>query len=257
MKRVFMTIAYDGTDYVGWQMQPNGTAVEEVINRELSKLLGEEIVVIGASRTDSGVHALGNVAVFDTNTSIPADKISFALNRVLPRDIVISESHEVDADFHPRHADCIKTYEYNILNSVHPNPVLWRYSHFVYIPLDIEAMRKGAEYLLGRHDFSSFCSAHAQTKTTIRTIQELSIEEKAGDVRGMHLSDGQRLISIRIAGDGFLYNMVRIIAGTLIRVGHHMYPPEHVKEILEACDRTVSGPKAPAQGLTLLGIKYT
>lgn len=256
MKRVYMTIAYDGTNYVGWQMQPNGTAVEEVINKALSDLLGEEIVIAGASRTDSGVHALGNVAVFDTETRIPSDKISYALNRVLPRDIVISESHEVDPGFHPRHADCKKTYEYNILNSNHPNPMLWRYSHFVYLPLDTAAMKAGAQYLVGEHDFASFCSAHAQTKTTVRTIYDLEVEENTERIRGMHLADGQKLITLRISGNGFLYNMVRIIAGTLIRVGHHMYPPEHVKEILDACDRKVSGPKAPAQGLTLLGIKY-
>jgi len=251
-----MTIAYDGTDYVGWQVQPNGTAVEEVINKELSKLLGEEIIIAGASRTDSGVHALGNVAVFDTNTRIPADKICYALDRVLPRDIVISESHEVDGSFHPRHADCIKTYEYNILNSPHPNPLLWRYSHFVYLPLDVDAMREGAKYIVGEHDFASFCSAHAQTKTTVRTVTDISVTQNNSALAGRGLAPDQNLISIRISGNGFLYNMVRIIAGTLIRVGHHMYGPEHVKTIIDACDRTVAGPKAPAQGLTLLDIKY-
>ena len=132
MRRIMLTIAYDGTDYVGWQIQPNGLAVEQVINKALSELLDEEIVIAGASRTDSGVHALGNVAVFDTNTRIPADKICFALNQRLPKDIVCLSSCEVRADFHPRHADCTKTYEYTIYNAVHPDPIKRRYSYFVY-----------------------------------------------------------------------------------------------------------------------------
>lgn len=256
MKRVYMTVAYDGTNYVGWQMQPNGTAVEEVINKTLSELLGEEIVIAGASRTDSGVHALGNVAVFDTDTRIPADKISYALNRVLPRDIVISESHEVPGDFHPRHADCVKTYEYNILNSNHPNPMLWRYSHFVYLPLDTATMKAGAEYLVGEHDFASFCSAHAQTKTTVRTVYSLEVEENTESIRGMHLAEGQKLITIRISGNGFLYNMVRIIAGTLIDVGTGKIAPGDIPDIIASCDRNRAGNTAPAKGLTLIGYLY-
>ena len=276
-KRIMLTIAYDGTDYVGWQMQPNGIAVEQVINKALSELLKEDIIIAGASRTDSGVHADGNVAVFDTETRIPADKICFALNQRLPKDIVCTSSCEVKPDFHPRHADCTKTYEYTIYNAVHPDPIKRRYSYFVYVPLDIDAMRQAAEYLKGEHDFASFCSAHAQVKTTVRNIYSLDINQgdestpllrNQGDESTPLLRSGavsnapsehstySHDIKIRISGNGFLYNMVRIIVGTLVKVGYHFYPPEYVKTILDACDRTKAGPKAPAEGLKLVGIEY-
>lgn len=244
MKRVFMKIAYDGTNYCGWQIQINGITVEEIINRELSNLLGEEIAVIGASRTDSGVHALGNVAVFDTETRIPAEKICFALNQRLPEDIRIIESKEVAADFHPRFCNSTKTYQYKILNKKIPIPTERLYSHFVYMDLDIEKMRKAAEYIVGEHDFKSFCSTRTQVENTVRTVYSLDIDKK------------EDMIYITISGNGFLYNMVRIIVGTLMKVGLSVYPPEHVKEIIDACDRNVAGPKAPAKGLTLIGIEY-
>lgn len=244
MKRIKLVISYDGTKYNGWQKQPNGTAIEEIINDQLSELLGETIEIIGASRTDSGVHALGNVAVFDTVTKIPPDKICFALNQRLPSDIVIQSSCEVSADFHPRKCDCEKTYEYKILNRKHPQPMLRNYAYFVYLPLDLDAMRQGASYLVGMHDFRSFCSSHSQARSTVRTIYELNVD-KENDI-----------ITIRIRGNGFLYNMVRIIVGTLVKVGLHVYPPEHVCEILMARDRSIAGPKAPAAGLTLVEIDY-
>ena len=244
MKRVRMIISYDGTNYCGWQVQINGITVEEVINRELTNLLGEEIAVIGASRTDSGVHAIGNVAVFDTETKIPAEKISFALNQRLPDDIRIQKSEEVPMDFHPRYCDSTKTYEYKILNRRFPNPMKRLYTHFVYMPLDVDKMKKAAEYIVGEHDFASFCSARSQVKTTVRTVYSLDVS-KQDDV-----------ITIRISGNGFLYNMVRIIVGTLMKVGLNVYPPEHVSEIIEAKDRYAAGPKAPARGLTLIGIEY-
>ena len=243
-KRVLIKISYDGTNYCGWQIQINGITVEEVINRELSALLGEKIEVIGASRTDSGVHALGNIAVFDTETKIPAEKISFALNQRLPEDIRIEDSYEVPCYFHPRYASSTKTYEYKILNRKFPIPTKRLYSHFVYMPLDIDKMKKAAEYIVGEHDFKSFCSTWTQVNSTVRAVYSLDIE-KNGD-----------MIAIRISGNGFLYNMVRIIVGTLIKVGLSVYPPEHVKEIIDAKDRNAAGPKAPANGLTLVSIDY-
>ncbi len=243
-KRVFMKIAYDGTNYCGWQIQINGITVEEVINRELSRLLGEEIAVIGASRTDSGVHALGNVAVFDTETRIPAEKICFALNQRLPEDIRIIESKEVPLDFHPRFCNSTKTYQYKILNRKIPIPTERLYSHFVYMDLDVDKMKCAAKYIVGEHDFKSFCSTRTQVENTVRTVYSLDIEKK------------DDMIYITISGNGFLYNMVRIIVGTLMKVGLSVYPPEHVKEIIEACDRNVAGPKAPAKGLMLIGIDY-
>lgn len=244
MKRVKLTVAYDGTNYCGWQVQPNGITVQEVLNQCLSEFTGENIETIGASRTDAGVHALGNVAVFDTEMRMPGDKFSFALNQRLPEDIRIQKSEEVDADFHPRYVKSQKTYEYRILNCRFPIPTERFYSHFTHIPLDVDKMKEAASYLIGEHDFKSFCGTGAQVKTTVRTVKEIQIE-KSGD-----------RITIRITGEGFLYNMVRIIAGTLMDIGGGLYPPEKMKEILEAKDRKKAGPTAPARGLTLMKIQY-
>ena len=244
MKRVKLTVAYDGTNYCGWQVQPNGISVQEVLNRELSQLLKEEIHTIGASRTDAGVHALGNVAVFDTENRMPADRISLALNTRLPQDIRIQESREVPAEFHPRFCETRKTYEYRILNRKFPDPTRRLYSYFYYYPLDVDLMRKAAQYLIGEHDFKSFCTAKPETENTVRRIEALDID-RAND-----------LITIRIRGNGFLYNMVRIIAGTLIRVGGGFFEPEHVREILEARDRSMAGETARPEGLTLVKIEY-
>ncbi len=244
MMRVKLVVAYDGTNYCGWQMQDNGITIEEVLNRELSELLKEDIKVIGASRTDSGVHALGNVAVFDTKTRIPAEKISFALNQRLPEDIRIQESCQVADDFHPRFCDTIKTYEYSIWNSRFPNPMVRLYSKFVYYNIDVEKMQRAADYLVGEHDFKSFCSTRTQVENTVRTVTEISFRREGN------------MIIMKICGTGFLYNMVRIIMGTLLKCGMGMYEPEHVKEILEACDRAKAGPKAEACGLKLVGIEY-
>lgn len=245
MKRVKLTVAYDGTNYCGWQVQPNGLAVQEVLNRCLSELLGEKISTIGASRTDAGVHALGNVAVFDTNARMPADKISFALNTRLPEDIRIQDSREVEPDFHPRFQETVKTYEYKIYNRKFPDPTKRLYSYFYYYPLDVEKMQRGAEYLVGTHDFKSFSTYKPEVESTVRTIYSLSVKRSEDD-----------LITIRIQGNGFLYNMVRIIAGTLIRVGGGYYPPEYVQTILKAKDRELAGETARPEGLTLVEIRY-
>ena len=226
MKRVGLVVAYDGTNYSGWQVQPNGVTIQGVLNDTLTDLLGEKIEIIGASRTDAGVHALGNVAVFDTETRIPGEKISYALNQRLPEDIRI------------------QLYEYRILNRKFPVPTERLYSYFYHYKLDIDKMREATSYLIGRHDFASFCGTGAQVKTTVRTLTGIDIW-RDGDI-----------VTIRVKGEGFLYNMVRIIAGTLIQVGNGQYPPERVKSILEACDRSVAGPTAPAQGLTLMGIEF-
>lgn len=242
MKRIKLVVAYDGTAYNGWQFQPGVRTIEGELNKCLSELLSEDIQVIGASRTDSGVHALCNIAVFDTDTRIPGEKISYALNQRLPEDIRIRESCETAADFHPRHCSSRKTYEYRILNAAFPVPTRRLYTHFTYVPLDVELMKEGASYLIGEHDFKSFCSAAAVVETTVRTILDIQVEKEDSE------------ISIKVCGSGFLYNMVRIIAGTLLEIGRGSYPPEHMKDILEAKDRQAAGPTAPACGLTL--IKY-
>ena len=248
-KRVLLSVAYDGTSYCGWQVQKNGETIEGVLNRELSRLFGEEITVIGASRTDSGVHALGNVAVFDTEARMPADKMAYALNSRLPDDIRIQRSFEVPSDFHPRKTACVKTYEYRILNREFELPSERLNSYFFRRCLDVERMKAACPYFTGEHDFKSFCSIHTQAETTVRTIYSLEVTEQKLDSQG-------RLIRIRVTGNGFLYNMVRILAGTLIQIGLGAYAPEDVKAMLEACDRQAAGPTAPAKGLTLLGMRY-
>lgn len=237
-------VAYDGTNYHGWQIQPNGITIESELNRHLSQLLREEIHVTGASRTDSGVHARGNVAVFDTSARMPAEKISYAMNTRLPEDIRIQESREVAADFHPRRCKSVKTYEYKIYNRRFPDPCVRLYSLFYYWDLDLEAMKKAAAFLVGTHDFTSFSTARADVTDSVRTIYELNLS-KAGD-----------MITLRIRGNGFLYNMVRIITGTLLRVGGGFILPEEIPDILRAKDRERAGETARPEGLTLLKIEY-
>lgn len=244
MKRIMLVVAYDGTNYCGWQKQPNAVTVEEVINKHLSQLLLEDIEVIGSSRTDSGVHALGNVAVFDTETRIPAEKISYALNQRLPEDIRIQSSSEVSLDFHPRYQKSCKTYEYKILNREFLLPTMRLYYHFVYKKLDTDKMQEAANYLIGEHDFRSFCSTKTQVKSTVRTIYSLDVIRKGDE------------IILRVRGNGFLYNMVRIIAGTLINVGLGITQVSRIPEILNSTERIEAGPTAPANGLTLINIEF-
>ena len=241
-KRIMLTVAYDGTNYCGWQIQPNGITIEGVLNENLSELLKEDISVIGASRTDSGVHALCNVAVFDTFSPIPGEKMSYALNGRLPEDIRVVASKEVAPDFHPRHCESRKTYEYHIVNAPFPNPMKRLYCHFTYNSCDIEAMKEAAAYLTGEHDFKSFCTVGAQVESTVRTITELQVFRVEDE------------IIIRVTGTGFLYNMVRIIAGTLLEVGYGRRKASEIPHILALKDRGAAGPTAPAHGLRL--VKY-
>lgn len=248
MKRVKLTVAYDGTNYHGWQVQNKAVTIEGELNKALSSITGEEIKVIGASRTDAGVHALGNVAVFDTYSRMPAEKFLYALNQKLPEDIVIQISEEVSTDFHPRHCDCRKTYEYTILNRKVPLPEYRNSAYFYYGSLDIENMRKSCKAFIGEHDFASFCSSGAQVQSTIRTIYNLEILE--------HATSGGNIITICVQGNGFLYNMVRIIVGTLLEVGKGKINPLDIEEIITSCDRSKAGATAPARGLKLIEIIY-
>lgn len=245
MKRIRLVVAYDGTNYHGWQIQPGRVTIESELNKALTDLLEEEIQVIGASRTDSGVHAMGNVAVFDTDHRMPADKICFALNQRLPGDIRVQTSEEVSPDWHPRKHRCIKTYEYKILNRRVEMPIHRYYSHFCYFDLDLDKMRQAAALLTGEHDFKSFCSVRTQVTDTVRTVYSIDVSK-----------DGEDIITIRVTGSGFLYNMVRIIAGTLMSVGMNQLPPGSMPGILNACDRRAAGPTAPARGLTLVRMEY-
>ena len=259
MRRIFIKIAYDGTDYCGFQIQDSEITVEQVVNEKLSALLKEEVKVIGASRTDSGVHALGNVVVFDTEARMDASKIATALNTHLPQDIRAIYSKEVSPDFHPRYCDTVKTYEYKIYNAKVNNPLLSRYAQFEYLPLDVEKMRQAAELIPGEHDFKAFCSAKTSAQSTVRTVYsvEVIVDKSAGAGMDAGLEEfAPQLITIRVKGNGFLYNMVRIIAGTLIAVGKGRLEPECVKKALESLNRDDVGPTAPAKGLTLVEIEY-
>ena len=244
LKRIKLIVSYDGTNYSGWQLQNNAETIEGVLNGALSSLTGESIIVTGASRTDAGVHALGNVCVFDSDTRIPPEKIALAVNTRLPEDIRVIHSCEVSKDFHPRHADTLKTYEYRIWNDRIANPLQRLYTNFIYYDIDTDAMYRASRCLIGEHDFKSFCSAGSNATTTVRTVTGIDIER-----------DGC-LITIRVKGTGFLYNMVRIIAGSLMNVGMGLSPESSIQEMLEAKDRAAAGPTAPACGLTLMGIVY-
>ena len=243
-KRVRLVVAYDGTNYHGWQIQNNGITIVSELNRCLSELLQEPIQVIGASRTDAGVHALGNIAVFDTTNRMPAAKISYALNQRLPEDIRIQRSEEVPLDWHPRHCESRKTYEYRIYRAEFPMPVKRLYSLFSYHNYDVNRMREAAAYLEGEHDFKSFCGSGAQVESTVRTLYSVEVEEQGSD------------LVIRVCGNGFLYNMVRIIAGTLMEVGQGKRDPMEIYSILDAKDREAAGPTAPAHGLMLMKYEF-
>lgn len=277
MKRILLTVAYDGTGYSGFQAQKSGVpTIERELNRALTELTGVETEVSGASRTDAGVHALCNLAVFDTESRIPPEKFANALNVRLPEQICVQNSREVPADFHPRFCDTVKTYDYVIYNAPFPSPRKKRYTHYSYTPFDVEKMRDAAQYLVGEHDFKSFCSIHTQAQTTTRTITEIEVierpceeEQTAERVAAMippfdmdndsgtdpgpaRRTVSPREIVIRVSGTGFLYNMVRIIAGTLMEAGRGALAPEQIKVILNACDRSKAGPTAPPEGLTLV-----
>ena len=277
MKRILLTVAYDGTGYSGFQAQKSGVpTIERELNRALTELTGVETEVSGASRTDAGVHALCNLAVFDTESRIPPEKFANALNVRLPEQICVQNSREVPLDFHPRFCDTVKTYDYVIYNAPFPSPRKKRYTHYSYTPFDVEKMREAAQYLVGEHDFKSFCSIHTQAQTTTRTITEIEVierpceeEQTAERVAAMippfdmdndsgtdpgpaRRTVSPREIVIRVSGTGFLYNMVRIIAGTLMEAGRGALAPEQIKVILNACDRSKAGPTAPPEGLTLV-----
>lgn len=244
MPRIFLKVAYDGTDYNGFALQDDARTIEGALNDAIHEATGEEIHVIGASRTDAGVHAYGNVAVFDTASTIPPDRFHMALNRLLPDDIRVTGSFEVPEVFHPRRTPCRKTYEYRILNREAADPMRRLYTYHYRAPLDVGAMDDAARALTGTHDFTSFCNAQSLSPTRERTLYA------AGVVR-----EGD-LVIIRVTGAGFLYHMVRIIAGTLIDVGRGHTKASEITEILEAKDRTRAGATAPPQGLVLMGYEF-
>lgn len=240
-----IVLQYDGTKLNGWQKQGNtDNTIQGKLEAILEKMYGEFIEVHGSGRTDAGVHALGQVANFRASDKCTEDEIKKVLNGYLPKDIRVSEVSKADERFHARLSARGKTYEYRIDNGEVAN-VFWRkYAMREENPLDLEAMGKAAVSFLGTHDFKSFCANKKMKKSTVRTITSITIEEKDG------------IVSIRYTGNGFLYNMVRILTGTLIEVGRGMRSPEEMKGILDALDRGAAGFTAPAQGLFLVEVIY-
>lgn len=244
MRNIKLTIEYDGTAYHGWQSQINAIAVQDIVTCAVSSLTGENCSLTGSSRTDTGVHALGQVCNFFTESAIPADKFAFALNTKLPKDVVVRKSEEVTTDFHSRFSTIGKKYRYLFFNSTFPSALLRHRAYHVFYPLDVDAMNQAAGYFTGTHDFIAFSSTGGSVKTTVRTITQATVE-----ING-------ELIEFTVTGNGFLYNMVRIIAGTLVEVGYGKIKPEAIPEIIAELDRKQAGRTAPAHGLYLVEVYY-
>ncbi len=268
--RVLLRVAYDGTNYSGYQIQENGDTVQEELEKALLDLFRHPVETIGGSRTDAGVHSMGNPVVFDIDTRMKAESMKNALNVRLPEDIRIMSSVEVPEDFHPHRVPSKKTYEYRIRIARTVIPTERLYVHNVHVPMNLLLMQQAAKYLEGEHDFTSFSSVHAQVNSRVRTIYECSVTSErmnairrnptmmqtAPKAKMQEVGDFGDLITIRVTGNGFLYNMVRIIAGTLMEVGRGNMTPEDVKKSLDAMDRGTAGPTAPAKGLTMMGTEF-
>ena len=244
MRRIHLIVEYDGTAYAGWQRQANAMTVQEKLERAIRKLTGEELCVSGASRTDAGVHALGQSAHFDTESRIPADKFSFALNTMLPPDIRVTRSEEVPLEFHARFSTKGKRYRYLFHAAPHAGALTRNtHAHVIY-PLDVEKMQAEAQDLVGMHDFAAFAASGSVVKDTVRTIYRAEVTREGSEIR------------LIVEGSGFLYNMVRIIAGTLIGVGSGKLEPGAFKRAIASGDRLDLGITAPAHGLTLMEVFY-
>ncbi|WP_434797960.1 tRNA pseudouridine(38-40) synthase TruA [Terrisporobacter vanillatitrophus] len=243
MRNLKLTIQYDGTKYCGWQKQPNSSGIQGTIEYAIYEITKEKVNIIGSGRTDAGVHALGQVANFKTNSSIPAARIPDALNAKLPKDISIIDCQEVSDDFHSRYGATGKIYRYLIYNKPYRSPLYKDISYHVRYDVDIEKMRSEAKSLLGTHDFKGFMSSGSSVKDTVRTIHNISIEN-SGD-----------LIVLEVEGNGFLYNMVRIIVGTLVDIGRGRID-KSLEEIIASKDRGEAGHTAPAHGLFLKKVHY-
>lgn len=244
MKNIKLTIEFDGTDFNGWQTQPGGRTVQDVLTAALSQLTGEAVKVTGSSRTDAGVHAFGMSVNFHTESAIPPERFAYALNTILPDDVTVVGSEEVGPDFHSRFHATGKKYRYLILNSLYPSSLLRHRAYHIQRHLSLDAMVEAAKHIKGTHDFKAFCASGGSSKTTIRTITDI------------RLTKNEDLITLEVVGDGFLYNMVRIIAGTLIDAGSGRIAPESVADILLMGDRRKAGRTAPAHGLYLVEVYY-
>lgn len=252
MRNIKLTLEYDGTEFCGWQVQKVKSKKEKRKNRTiqgelekaLSKILNKKIKVIGSGRTDSGVHALGQVANFKTNSKLPLKNIQKALNGILPQSVAVIKIEEVPLNFHARFDAKSKTYRYSILNSQFNRPLLNNHFHRVPYPLNFPLMKKEIKCLKGRNDFKSFQASDKKERSSVRVISKINLSKKVN------------LIFLDVTANGFLYNMVRNIAGTLLEIGRGKFPPGSMKKILRAKNRKLAGPTAPAKGLTLREVKY-
>ena len=246
MRNIKLTVSYDGTAYHGFQDQGDGLpTIQATLEEAIEKLIKERLRVTGAGRTDAGVHALGQVVNMRTTASIPVERWAHALNAVLPRDIVVCEAHSVPLEFHARFSPSRKTYCYTIDNDYFPCVFTRKYAYHVRKPLDLSRMALAAESLQGRHDFSAFRSLGSGDGSGVRTLHELSVHREGNFVR------------ITACADGFLYNMMRTVAGTLLEVGKGKRPPEWVEEVLASRRRELAGETLPGLGLCLLRVDYT
>ena len=243
-RRFKLIVEYDGTAYCGWQRQINGPSVQQVLEEALSRLTQESVSLVGSSRTDAGVHARGLCAHFDSATRIPAEKLAFALNTMLPEDVRIRESSLAPAGFHARFSACGKVYRYAFCNARHDRAIGRQYAAHIPLPLDVAAMQREADSLLGTHDFAAFAASGSVARSTVRTIYRAQVT-RCGDE-----------VTLLVLGDGFLYNMVRIIAGTLAEVGTGKRPGGAIARAIATGDRLALGQTAPARGLTLEAVLY-
>jgi tRNA pseudouridine38-40 synthase len=252
VRTIRLTLQYDGANYAGWQVQDNALTVQELLESALATILKEHVRVAGASRTDSGVHALGQVAAFTTSSSAPTHKLLRSLNGILPRDIRVTEVSEADEGFVPRFAT-EKLYRYAIAQGDYLSPFQLRYAWHVREKLDLDAMRAACESLIGERDFTSFTAACGGEKSHTRTVYRIHFGE-GGIVNTCAVDKG--IYHFDICANGFLYKMVRNIMGTLVEVGRGKLAPTDIARILEAKDRKLAGPTAPAHGLCLVSVKY-
>jgi tRNA pseudouridine38-40 synthase len=260
MRNIGLVVSYDGTNYNGFQSQSFRNTIQDKLQDAIRMLTGEPVKVIGSGRTDAGVHARGQVVNFHTASPIPIERWQLALNARLPDDIVVRQAVELPETFHARKGAVRKTYRYTINNSRVPDVFRRRFQLFHHAPLDVERMADGLAHLVGEHDFTSFCSRKTVKQSYVRTLYEARIEAEPPDPadEAIGLADGGRrgVIHIYLTGSGFLYNMVRIIVGTLIEVGEGKREPGDMRRILLARDRLEAGPTAPAHGLCLWEVVY-
>ena len=239
-----MTIAYDGTNYNGWQIQPKGTTIQQVVQNALKTITGEDIKVLASGRTDAGVHAQGQVICFDTDSTIPPKNFYKALNVALPNDIRALDSEGVEKEFSPIKSAKKKTYKYTTYLSPTENPLRERYALCISEKLDVNLMQIASQLFIGEHDFKSFCSSKSGAKTTVRTIYDLSVEQRGDE------------ITFTVTGNGFLYNMVRIIVGTLLKIGKGKMTENELVEMINGGGRALGGKTIPAKGLCLQKVEY-